>query len=422
MPSLKLMVLALSTSFIVLIGSFIRNPILLISSIPVFTYFLISIITYKELKINLEIKRNLSKEIVREDEELEVKITVSNKGEKIDFLLVTDSVQEGVKIVKGSNSMLLSIDKNETKEFSYFVKVGEIGKYKLGPIGIIASNIEGTYVFKKVIEDYTNFKVSPKISLFGEIILRPRYNKPWPGDSPSRSIGIGNEFYAVTESFGGEGLRRINWKATAKTNKLMKNVYHAELSSDVLIILDYRAVNDIKFKDKSLLLHSARASLLLAYRLLRDKHRVGLLVLGEEIHRLKPSFGRKQFDRIIFSVLESEPGKLSDLRLLKDLVSLVFPITTQIILISPILDYEITLAIAELAKKGYDIISVVPNPFERKPLSEMDIVDRIIRIERENYLAMLKRFSKVLEWDVDKPLDIELKKVSEAWLRLAIHR
>jgi len=417
MISFKIFTISISLLLLLAIGSLIRNFDLLILTIPLFSYLILILFFKKEVSIDLEIKRILEKEIVREDEELKITLEIRNKGKSIDHLYIVDSLQQGIEVVHNSNAILFSLKEGEYRIYSYFVKAGEIGKYLIGPITVFASNSDGLQIFKKVYEEYSTFKVSPKISLFGEIKFKPKYNKPWPGDAVSRTVGIGNEFFAIIESDSIDNLRRINWKATAKTGKLMKNIYNADLSSDVLLILDYRAINDIKYKNKSLLLYSSRATLLLAYRLIRDKHRVGLLVLGEELHRIKPSFGRKQFDRILYAVLDSEPGKLSDLRLLKDYVSFLFPVTTQIILISPILDYEIVLATAELAKKGYQITVISPSPFERIPFGEMDIIDKLIRIERENYLSYLKKFCNLLEWDVEKPIDVELKKASEAWLK-----
>src|SRR5579875_1928350 len=325
MFSLKVFTIVVSMLILLSVGSLLRNENLLFLSIPLFVYLVLMANFRKQLILDLEIKRQLEKEIIREDDELRVRLDVFNKGSDIDHLYILDSLQEGIEVVEGSNVMLFSIKKGERKTYSYVLKAGEIGKYKLGPIIVLASNSDGSQSLRKVYEAYASIKVSPKISLFGEIKLMPKHTKPWPGDSVSRSIGVGNEFYAVIEAKESDSIRRINWKATAKTGVLMKNSYNADLSSDVLLILDYRAVNDIKYKKKSLLLYSSRATLLISYRLIRDKHRVGLLVLGEEPYRIKPSFGRKQFDRILYAVIDSEPGKLSDLRLLKEYVSFLFP-------------------------------------------------------------------------------------------------
>ncbi len=414
----KIITLFFSIILLILIGSFLRNETILISSIPLFSYLIFLLIFKKEIKLDLEIKRNLNKEIIREDEELEVKLEISNKGDDLDYLYIIDSFQEGIELIGGSNAMLMKIKKNETKTFSYVIKVSEIGKYKIGPLELIAFDNTGSVFEKKDLAIHSSFKASPKISLFGEIKLKPKFTKSWPGEYAARAIGTGGEFYSVAELRKGEIAKRINWKATARTGKIMKNVYHAELSSDALIILDYRSSNDIMVREKSLLLYSAKASLLLAYRLLREKHRVGLLVMAEEIYRIAPSFGRKQFDRILYAVLDAEPGKLTDMRLLKDLVSLMFPITTQVIFISPILDVEVVLAIAELSKRGYQVICIIPNPFESKPEAEMDLIDKLIRIERENYLHTVEKFANVLEWDMERSLDIELRKASTTWARL----
>lgn len=402
---------------LLLLGSLMRNIYLIFATLPLFSYLVFISSFSRKFNLDLEVKRNLSKEIIREDEELVVSIEIKNRGDDIEQLFIKDNLEEGIEIISGSCSILTSIKKGEIIKYNYIIKAREIGKFKIGPLQILAMNNSGIESKKLILNQIDSFKVSPVITLLSKFKIRTKFFRPWPGEVASNRIGIGGEFHSIREAESGDILKRINWKATARAGKLMKNVYDAELGSDVLIILDHRAVNNVKISKRSLLIYSSRLALILAYRLLRDKYRVGFLLISEGFQRIMPSFGKKQFDRIIYAVLDAEPGKLVDLRLLKDYVSFSFPLTTLIIFISPILDLEVVYALAELAKKGYQIICISPMPFEKKPLREMNLVEKILRIERDNYLSILNSLMPVVEWDVEKPFNVDFTRVIRAWLR-----
>jgi Uncharacterized conserved protein (some members contain a von Willebrand factor type A (vWA) domain) len=193
----------------------------------------------------------------------------------------------------------------------------------------------------------------------------------------------------------------------------MKNVYHAELGGDSLLIVDLREVNNVNMDGLSLVSYIKRASIFLSYNLLKERHRLGLLILGDFIYKIPLGFGKKQFDKMLLVILESKTGSQVDIRILNEYVKIVFPVTTRIFIVTPAIDLDVLYSIAELYLRGYQIITIIPSPL---PNFKADyLYERILKMERESIASLLRRYSMVVEWDLRKPLNLEIKKIAKVW-------
>src|SRR5206468_2341164 len=79
--------------------------------------------------------------------------------------------------------------------------------------------------------------VAPAMEDLRRAALQPRRTRPWFGQVASRRIGPGTEFWGVREYVAGDEVRRINWKASARLERLFTNEYEGERSGDGLIVL-----------------------------------------------------------------------------------------------------------------------------------------------------------------------------------------
>jgi len=200
----------------------------------------------------------------------------------------------------------------------------------------------------------------------------------------------------------------------------MKNVYHYEVGTESVIVIDYRSINNLEKDGKRMLDEEIKLALLISYRMLRDRYRIGLLLIGDKIYRLKPSFGLKQFNRILSTVLEANPGMSIDIRLLKDYVPLLFPITVQILMITPATDEASIYAIIELVRKGYEVTAILPSHLEFidfETIKNKEIVKKFLEIERESLIIKLSRYCNVIDWETNQPIDLVISKNVEAWKR-----
>ncbi|MFA6053861.1 MAG: DUF58 domain-containing protein [Thermodesulfovibrionales bacterium] len=124
-------------------------------------------------------------------------------------------------------------------------------------------------------------------SVKGEIIVYPEIKDidslslPFPGEgheqSPSR-IGEGEEFTMFREFRYGDDSRRIHWKASAKTNKLLLMEYSSDEFKKMTIILD-----NLMFRDENSFEKAVSFAASLTDRFLKDGYFVRLLTCSKVV-------------------------------------------------------------------------------------------------------------------------------------------
>jgi len=421
MLTLKGFTLIVSVLILLLLGLATKYASFYLLTIPIFTYLLLSLIISPEIGNEIKCERMIGSDIINEGEEYEIKLTIYNEEDsKIEKIIIEDKIPEEAKIVKGNNKSIFSLNPYERKEIKYTVRFNKIGNYTIGPTIVTIYDSFGIRRNNILYSSEKKIKTAPKVPLLHEIKLLYKHLKLWPGEILSKRQGTGNEFYGIIEYSEGEELRRINWKAYARTDKIMKNVYHYEVGTESVIVIDYRSINNLEKDGKRMLDEEIKLALLISYRMLRDRYRIGLLLIGDKIYRLKPSFGLKQFNRILSTVLEANPGMSIDIRLLKDYVPLLFPITVQILMITPATDEASIYAIIELVRKGYEVTAILPSHLEFidfETIKNKEIVKKFLEIERESLIIKLSRYCNVIDWETNQPIDLVISKNVEAWKR-----
>jgi uncharacterized protein (DUF58 family) len=124
-------------------------------------------------------------------------------------------------------------------------------------------------------------------SVKGEIIVYPEikdidsFSPPFPREgheqSPSK-IGEGEEFSMFREFRYGDDSRRIHWKASAKTNKLLVMEYSTEELKKMTVILD-----NLMFRDENAFEKAVSFAASLSDRYLKDGYFVRLLTCSKVI-------------------------------------------------------------------------------------------------------------------------------------------
>ena len=122
-----------------------------------------------------------------------------------------------------------------------------------------------------------------------------------------RRRGIGSEFQQLREFRQGDSLRQVDWKATARTRKLISKEYQDERDQTVIFLLDagrrMRARdNGISHFDEAL-----NSVLLLAYVALHKGDAVGVGTFGGAARWFAPVKGQGAVSRIMNQLYDLEP-------------------------------------------------------------------------------------------------------------------
>jgi uncharacterized protein (DUF58 family) len=126
-----------------------------------------------------------------------------------------------------------------------------------------------------------------------------------------RRRGEGTEFHQLREYRQGDPQRAIDWKATARTARLIAREYEEERDQRVLLVVDcgrrMAAKDDDRDDPLSHFDHTLNAALLLAHVALRQGDAVGMLTMGGAQRYLEPRKSVAAVHAMLNQVYDLEP-------------------------------------------------------------------------------------------------------------------
>lgn len=147
-------------------------------------------------------------------------------------------------------------------------------------------------------------RVDPDLSAIAEYeALARRGQLVELGVRALRRRGEGTEFERIRDAVPDDPLRSINWKATARTGRLMAVDLIPERAQPVILCIDHGRLMGVGAGALTKLDHAIGAALLLAHVALRTGDRVGLFVFSDGVTAtVPPRTGRMQM-RLLLEAL-----------------------------------------------------------------------------------------------------------------------
>jgi uncharacterized protein (DUF58 family) len=122
-----------------------------------------------------------------------------------------------------------------------------------------------------------------------------------------RRRGEGMEFRELREFRDGDALRQIDWKATARWQKVISRQYEEERNQQILMVLDCGRRLRARDGDLTHFDHVLDAALLLGWVAIRQGDAVGLATVGGIDRFLAPQKGRAGLPALVRAVYDLEP-------------------------------------------------------------------------------------------------------------------
>lgn len=377
--------------------------------IPILIIFFFSLtpetISVKHLEIERWISRNKTEE---KGELIYVKLCIRNEGKRIAILEIVDVIPEDCTVNEGSNHWFLELNQGEEITFSYAIQAHQRGRYNLGPVLIRGSDFFYFHSELMKYPVYSSFDVVPTLIKLKYLPIHRHRLLPLTGYNPSLIYkGRDFDFQGVRDYKEGDELRTINWRVTAKFNRLATNEYALDQSARLFIIFDHTD-STIRVLEEGVI-----AALSTSEYLISQRNKIGFFGIGEFIHEIPASQGKRQLLRINEYLIDVEGSNpLYDdtlyLRLTKRLLPSLPPFS-QIFFISPLYNRIILEFLHELASRNHDITLILPRletDIEGEPHSSnaSRIANALLSLDRGCILKRIDQLDVVqIQWYPNGP-------------------
>jgi uncharacterized protein (DUF58 family) len=408
--------LVASLSLILLVsGMALKNASLLATGLPYLVFTLLPL--WRNLpKPDWKVNRELAPDHLRGGQPCRIEVRLTNSGEDLEEAYFSDRLPPGV-MVEGSWKYHGPFGAGQTETLQYTVR-GVRGKYEFPGVSVSVGDLLALDRKEEILPCSKTLAVLPAVEKLEKIKISPRRTRVFTGMIRSRESGAGVEFFGTRSYVPGDPLRHLNWKAGARWDLLITNLFEQERIADVGIILDARSIVELRTDGDSLFEHSVQAAASLAQYFLGEGNRVGLLVYGSHIEWTFPGYGKKQEGRIMAALAGAELGDHAVFKEFQYLPTRLLPSESQVIVVSPLRGEDVY-PLRGLRALGYRVLIVSPDPiaFEKRLLPQgrlRDTAEHIARMERDATLAKLRRSRvQVVDWDVRGSLGLPIKRAAE---------
>ncbi len=277
-----------------------------IISLPLFHYQM----NVEELKVH----RELEKEKIFRDDFLHVKVIIKNTGKNsFDLVEIRDRYSPEIfRLILGENFISTRIGPKDTIKFSYVLEPKVRGEYPIGPLTVIVKDRLGFNSLERIVPDsvtdvlvYPPYEDIKKIEILGsKRSLQLNY-----GIQRSKLKGYGQEFFMMRRYVFGDQFRLIDWKASARVQKLIVKEFETERDVTVMILIDSSetmaggAIENTKFE------YAIRACMLLTKVALSRRDNVGVFTFSDKknFNFLKPGRGDDHFYQVLDFIARIKP-------------------------------------------------------------------------------------------------------------------
>ncbi len=212
----------------------------------------------------------------------DIEIRISNTYLFRVTIKVLDEVPH--KFQKRDFKIFATLDKGNSKRFTYQLRPTQRGVYVFGnlnifarsPIGLVAKRY--TFGYQQEVPVYPSFLQLRKYNLMAFTNRLHEY-----GLKKIRRIGHTMEFEQIKDYVLGDDIRDINWKATAKRGQLMVNQYQDERSQPIYAIIDKGRVMKMPFNGLSLLDYAVNSTLVISNIALKKQDKAGMFTFSNKI-------------------------------------------------------------------------------------------------------------------------------------------
>lgn len=390
-----------AASFFLLTGLALRSWEMISLIVPLILMVTIAPIIFPGAKVELRVSRTIDNEKPQKGEEVVVCLRIENLGRAFDMVQIEDALPEGSSLAGGRNRFPIGMKEAETAEVFYRLAFPLRGRYLFRQVTIISNNPLYATRRSTTLELPGEVKVTPRVQDMKKVTIHQQKVRMAEGDIRSKLLGPGNEFFGLRDYWPGDSLRHVNWKASARRDRLVTNEYEMEKISDVTMVIDARTS-----REGCDLEAAVEAAASLSSHFLKRRDRVGMIIVGQVVDVIKADSGKRQMHRIMDGLTRLRPGTERSAVNIRLALNRYFRGDSMLVLISPMNDRRMVETSEEIVRKGHRLLVISPRPVMGPGDNGKAnaLAFRMEAMRRTDALYELGRFCRVVDWDTGKPL------------------
>jgi uncharacterized protein (DUF58 family) len=214
--------------------------------------------------------------------EVEIALIVENRvGREVRGIIRDEPPAVFVLTQNDQRQHALNIGPRARQTFTYRVTPPARGDFSFGDIYLRIVGPLGLVVRQGRSAAAMSVAVFPDVQADGVDLLLRRAQRTRAGMRRARTVGIGRVFSSLREYTPDDEYRVVDWKATARSGKVIARTFEAERSQDVLLLLDLGRLMRQEVGCAQKLDPVIRAALTLARAVADADDRVGLLTFTD---------------------------------------------------------------------------------------------------------------------------------------------
>jgi uncharacterized protein (DUF58 family) len=221
----------------------------------------------------------------------------SSARRKLDVLLTQDMFDDGEA---PDLPVALTLEARGSAATSWKIVPHRRGAHLLGPVVVRYPTPLGLFFRQLALGDPRPVRVYPDLASLRTYDLLARQDREHGLLRTARRQGGESEFERLREYTRDDEYRAIDWRATARSRKLIVRQYQVESNQSLMLVLDAGRLMTVVAHGMPLFDHALNASLLLAHVAATRGDRIGLLGFDSEVRAfVSPSGGPAAERRLI---------------------------------------------------------------------------------------------------------------------------
>jgi len=244
-----------------------------------------------------------------------VTLTISNLAKRDYLVWIRDGLPRSLfddsqgEFKLDPEQFTLQLQPRSRATVHYSATAGRRGAFQLDAVFVRSRSRFGLWQRHLRYEVPSTLNVYPDMQQLSEYAVLARTNRlSLLGVRRTRRIGQDNEFERLRDYTMDDNYKFIDWRSTARRNKLTVKDFQANQSQRIIFLLDCGRMMTGTAAGLSLLDHSLNAMLMLSYVALRQGDSVGLLAFSDEIQGyVPPRGGMNQMNHLLHASFDRFP-------------------------------------------------------------------------------------------------------------------